>query len=533
MDHSAAQSACAGAPEKRRLLNDIYERRAKAGKLVAGVAAKSNSDLFKATGAGKPKAKRWDSHFSSECKSRLPCVLQQTAGYLKTPGLISLGGGLPSSEYFPFYECTLRVPKPPHFSEKDALSPDSLTAQTVSIGKYDVNNELSEYDLSIALNYGQSTGSPQMTRFITEHTELVSNPPYADWKVCLTVGSTSALEQTVRMLCDRGRNDSVLTEEYTFSSALETFVPQGIKAFGIKMDEEGLLPKSMDALLSSWDEKVRGARKPHLLYTVPSGQNPTGATQSLKRRREIYAVCQKHDIYIIEDEPYYFIQMPHFEGKGTPAQKSSEDIESFLAGLVPSYLSLDVDGRVLRMDSFSKVLMPGSRLGWITASAQVIERYINHAEVANHGPSGISQLMLWKLLDETWGHEGYLKWLMDLKNNYTRRRDMLLAACEQFLPKAIVSWTPPTAGMFLWLKVDHSKHPEYPRRSIEELEEEIFLQGISNGVLCTRGAWFRAEPNTPASGMFFRTTFASASEEAMATAIQRLGQAIRQSYRIE
>ncbi|KAB8239888.1 hypothetical protein BDV35DRAFT_399182 [Aspergillus flavus] len=87
--------------------------------------------------------------------------------------------------------------------------------------------------------------------------------------------------------------------------------------------------------------------------------------------------------------------------------------------------------------------------------------------------------------------------------------------------------------ILLWLKVDHSKHPEYPRRSIEELEEEIFLQGISNGVLCTRGAWFRTEPNTPASGMFFRTTFASASEEAMATAIQRLGQAIRQSYRIE
>ncbi|OGM41475.1 putative L-kynurenine/alpha-aminoadipate aminotransferase [Aspergillus bombycis] len=525
MDLSATQSACTEVPEKQRLLNEIYERRAKAGKLVAGVAAKSNSDLFKAKGSGKPKAKCWDCTIAL-CASTNRWLSQN-------PGLISLGGGLPSSEYFPFYDCTLRVPKPPHFSEKDALSPDSPTVQTVNIGKYDVNNELSEYDLSIALNYGQSTGSPQMTRFITEHTQLVSNPPYADWKVCLTVGSTSALEQTVRMLCDRGRNDSILTEEYTFSSALETFAPQGIKAFGIKMDEEGLLPESMDGLLSSWDETVRGARKPHILYTVPSGQNPTGATQSLKRRREIYAICQKHDIYIIEDEPYYFIQMPPYQGKGTPARKSPEDIESFLTGLIPSYLSLDVDGRVLRMDSFSKVLMPGSRLGWITASAQVVERYINHAEVANHGPSGISQLMLWKLLDETWGHEGYLKWLMDLKNNYTSRRDMLLAACEQFLPKTIVSWTPPTAGMFLWLKVDHSKHPEYPRRSIEELEEEIFLQGISNGVLCTRGAWFRAEPNTPASGMFFRTTFASASEEAMGTAIQRLGQAIRQSYQIE
>jgi aromatic amino acid aminotransferase I len=329
------------------------------------------------------------------------------------------------------------------------LSQNANLTQTVTIGKYDVRDGISEYDLSIALNYGQATGSPQMTRFITEHTELIFNPPYSDWQVCQTVGSTSALEQTIRMLCDRDRGDTVLTEAYTFATALETISPQGIMVAGVKMDDQGLIPDEMDKVLSSWDAESRGSRKPHVLYTVPSGQNPTGATQGAERRQAIYTICQKHNVFIIEDEPYYFLQMQPYLGKGALATEEVESLEDFLAGLVPSFISLDVDGRVLRMDSFSKVLAPGSRMGWITASKQVIQRYLRHAEVANQGPGGLAQVLLWKLLDETWGHEGYLRWLQNLKINYTRRRNMLLAACEEFLPKELVSWTPPSAGMFV------------------------------------------------------------------------------------
>jgi len=103
----------------------------------------------------------------------------------------------------------------------------------------------------------------------------------------------------------------------------------------------------------------------------------------------------------------------------------------------------------MRMDSFSKVVVPGSRVGWVTASEQVIERYLRHAEVCNQGPSGISQVVLWKLLDEQWGHEGYLKWLMHLRGEYTRRRDVMVAACDKFLPAEVVSWNAPVAGMFV------------------------------------------------------------------------------------
>ncbi|KAK4240007.1 hypothetical protein C8A03DRAFT_31847 [Achaetomium macrosporum] len=515
-------------PRERITIADIKERRAKAGRLIAPTASYSDADMFKDPSIGKPKAKRWDHHLTKESTLREPCKLKQAAKHLKQPGLISLGGGLPCPEYFPISSINLRIPVPPHFSEAATMSTPG--GEEVHIGKYDASRPDStiEYDLSIALNYGQANGSAQMTRFVTEHTELVGPPPYADWRTCLTVGSTGALEQTLRMLCDgHGRGDSLLTEEFSFSTALETAAPLGVKVVGVKMDGEGLLPESMDAILESWDPNERGgARKPHVLYTVPSGQNPTGATQGEKRRRAIYEVARKHDVFIVEDEPYYYLQMQK------PGTQPPASVEEFLEGLIPTYLSLDVDGRVLRMDSFSKVVVPGSRLGWITASEQIVERFIRHAEVANQGPSGFSQVILHKLLDERWGHEGYLRWLMNLRMEYTKRRDVMVAACEEFLPKEVVSWNPPQAGMFHWLKVDHEQHPHASTKSILENEEEIFNSCISKGVLVARGSWFRAEQDTPPSGLYFRATFAAANPRNMREAIRRLGEAIRESYKM-
>lgn len=303
------------------------------------------------------------------------------------------------------------------------------------------------YDLAIALNYAQGTGSAQMIRFITEHTELVCNPAYADWGCVLTVGSTSSLDKGLRTFCERG--DVVLAEEYTYSSAVESAAALGVNFIPIKMDSEGLLPEEMDDILNTWDEKSRGARKPHVLYTVPTGQNPTGATQSATRRKAIYKVAQKHDIYIFEDEPYFFLQMQPYTGPDSPSVPPPASNEAFLKTLVPTYLSLDVDGRVMRMDSFSKVIAPGTRVGWVTASEQIIERIVRANESSVQNPSGLSQIVLFKLLDEHWGHAGYFQWLINLRMEYTRRRDTLLDACEKFLPKDLVSWNPPAAGMFV------------------------------------------------------------------------------------
>ncbi|KAI1264123.1 aromatic amino acid aminotransferase-like protein [Xylariaceae sp. FL1019] len=514
-------------------LEGIAARRLKAGTLVAGTAAYSDSDMFKSPqSANKPKAKRWDHLLTAESLSRRPCILKEAAKHLKKPGLISLGGGLPSANNFPLEEISIKIPHPPAFDVNSVNDAKDKTA----IGKYDVRDKDGVYDLSIALNYGQSIGAAQLLRWVTEHTELVNRPPYADWRCSLSIGSTGALEQALRMFCDRNRGDSILTEEYSFSTALETIAPLGIKPFGIEMDEQGLLPEHLDDVLTKWDASVKGARKPTVLYTVPSGQNPTGATMGTERRKQVYAICQKHDVFILEDEPYYFLQMPAYDPANSAARPGAVDpsanqsTEGFLKSLIPTMLSIDVDGRVLRMDSFSKVIFPGSRAGWVTASEQIIERYIRHAECSSQGPAGTSQAILYKLVDDAWGHEGYLRWLMHTRYEYTKRRDALLDACEKHLPKDVVSWVPPACGMFHWLRVDHTRHPHAKNKSIREIEEEIFDFCIEAGVLACRGSWFRAERNTEPNSLFFRTTFAAASQSDMDVAISRFGEAVRKSF---
>src|SRR5436190_1255971 len=187
------------------------------------------------------------------------------------------------------------------------------------------------------------------------------------------------------MFCERG--DYILTEEYSFSTALETAAPMGVSACAVRMDEQGLLPGSLNELLTNWDAAVRGARKPFLLYTVPSGQNPTGATQGIERRKQVYQVAQKHDIYIVEDEPYYFLQMEPYTGSAVTRNAHPASYDTFLKSLIPSFLSLDVDGRVLRLESFSKVISPGSRVGWVVASEQLVERFVRHFECSTQNPS--------------------------------------------------------------------------------------------------------------------------------------------------
>lgn len=511
-------------------IKDIHTHRSRSGPMPPGVAPHTSSDMFKCLGSfGKPKARRWDHWISQESSSRTGSSLKNAARYLKTPGLISLGGGLPSSEYFPFERIDVKVPLAPQFSERETLE----TGVIRTAGKHDIREGKSLYDLEVCLNYGQAVGSAQILRFVTEHTEVVHKPPYADWACALSGGSTAALEMCFRIFCTRG--DYLLTEEYTFATAVETATPLGIKIAGVKMDKEGMLADDLDHVLSNWDESERSGPKPFLLYTVPTGQNPTGATQSYERRKAIYAIAEKHDLCILEDEPYYFLQMEEYVSgeKHSSVEVKSVPHDHFLNVLIPSYLSMDISGRVLRLDSFSKIIAPGSRVGWITGADQLVERFIRHSEVSTQNPSGISQILLYKLLEETWGHGGFLEWLMYIRSEYTKRRDIIVGACERHLPREIASWNPPMAGMFHWINIKWQKHPKFDGNTsltkLREIEDSIFQAAISKGVLCSLGSWFRAQKGTD-TDVFFRTTFAAAPADKVEEGITRFGEALREEF---
>jgi aromatic amino acid aminotransferase I len=168
--------------------------------------------------------------FSHEAQIRKGNSLKDAAKFLSTPGLISLGGGLPSSEYFPFEQLSMKVPAIGHFSEAETKDSGVI----ITAGKHDLAENKSNYDISTAFNYGQGAGSAQLLRWVTEHTEMVHDPPYQDWKCTMTIGSTSGLDMALRMLTRPG--DMMLSEEYTFSAAVETARPMGVRVCGVPID---------------------------------------------------------------------------------------------------------------------------------------------------------------------------------------------------------------------------------------------------------------------------------------------------------
>lgn len=282
-------------------------------------------------------------------------------------------------------------------------------------------------------------------------------------------------------------------------NAIQTARPRGLNIVPIAMDAEGMLAygdeKCLYNVLSDWNVERDGGKRPHIMYTVTMGQNPTSGLLSVKRRKEIYEVCQKFDVLIVEDDPYFYIQFPHaaneisqqwrdgelasvnhFAEQGTNYQTSlavpvrgtitngnqkytttrmkhgkSSGYE-FLDSLVPSFLSVDVDGRVIRLDTFSKTVAPGCRLGWMTAQPAFIERMLRITETSTQQPSGFVQAMVAELLigpdhKETyeamknrkkgevanvgWKMDGWVRWLDGLRGNYERRMRAMSEVLEK------------------------------------------------------------------------------------------------------
>ncbi|KAB8075192.1 pyridoxal phosphate-dependent transferase [Aspergillus leporis] len=316
----------------------------------------------------KQTSKSMGHHFSIESRGFTGSSLKKLAGQLRGRKVISLGTGRPTADFYPWESMT--------FGARTLdVRPDKGLDYT-GAAKHTITKEGGSYNLSTALNYGHSAGSPPLLQFVSKHVENVHRPPYVDWSTSLTSGSTAALEVAYRIFCNRG--DTVLTEKYTYPGAIEGAGLVGLRFEGVDMDAEGLRADSLQQALSEWD--LSRGPKPRVLYTVPTGQNPTGATQSAERRNAIYDIAEEHDLVIIEDDPYYFLRMGVYQpDHETLAQAATE---------LPSYLSLDRSGRVIRLDSTAKILAPGLRAGWVTANAQIIEKFIAYQELTTVAVSG-------------------------------------------------------------------------------------------------------------------------------------------------
>jgi DNA-binding transcriptional MocR family regulator len=324
------------------------------------------------------------------------------------------------------------------------------------------------------------------------------------------------------------------------------------------------------------------------MYTVTIGQNPTGVTLSVQRRKDIYALCSKYDVLIIEDDPYWYLQFPsavslEAEARNTtPPTPPVHKFENstgfpFLDSLVPSYLNFDYDGRVIRLDTFSKTVAPGCRLGWITAQPAIIERILRITEASTQQPSGFVQSMISELImgpqpvasefnklsrkDQAsftgWNVDGWVRWLEGLRGTYERRMNRMCTYLDdgRFRLKqgtpvktsesdwAVISKTQmyefdwPRGGMFVWVKMHFETHPLFGVISGAKLNTSLwlFLTTKPYLVLASPGPMFSPTPEiADAEGWkYYRLCFAAVSEEEVGKSSKRFTDGIKAFWLIK
>ncbi|PSR73704.1 hypothetical protein PHLCEN_2v10623 [Hermanssonia centrifuga] len=518
-------------------------------------------------------------HLSDLSRARLVSPLKGLAKYMGNPNLIALAGGMPHPSYFPFADISASALVPDSFSlestpRESALSwvwklfgagPKEKTT-TITVPKFPSHAD--DINLAVALQYGTAQGIVQLQKFLKEFVAKVYQPAYADFATLVQTGNTDGWSRTVQTLCNPG--EIFLTEEWTYPSALYSSLPYNIKPVAVAMDSEGMRADALRKVLSEWDEEARGAKRPHVMYTVPVGQNPSGATMGASRKKAIYDICVEYDVIIVEDDPYYFLQQGQYKARSERSVETvKNDGDIFLHNLAPSYLKFDYQGRVIRLDTFSKYVAPGSRLGWFTCSPLLAERLERQGETTTQAPSGLSQSLITKLLT-TWKYDGYVRWLHGLAIEYRTRRDYFIdcladefhlaksATLEQGLWKGcevhegslkpknsiimfektaiktkMFSFVPPTSGMFIWMKIHFENYPSFKAGDEATLEMQLWEKLAEAGVLVAPGWYFSAYVGeAPDAGEgHFRISFSNAEFTTMKKAVTIFGDVLRDFFK--
>ncbi|KAF4518692.1 hypothetical protein B566_EDAN002728 [Ephemera danica] len=319
------------------------------------------------------------------------------------PGTIFLGSGIPNAGTFPFGKVVIEL--------KDGVS-FSLDGKT----------------LENALQYQPTPGYIPLVQQLKELQQKVHGLRSNFWDtndLVVTTGSQDGLCKAIEMSLEDG--EPILVQEPIYSGTtaiLKAFDPRMI---AVAQDSWGVCPEKLEEALKleGTAEEIRARQK-----GVPKVRI-WGVTIPTERKKRIYEIACEYDLIILEDDPYYYL---HFEEK--------EPV---------SFLSLDTQGRVLRLDSFSKILSSGLRLGFVTGPKALVNRIELHMQASVMHASSLPQVLVSNLLKE-WGHEKLFNHFKYIQKFYKLKRDSMVAAAEKHLT-GLADWTVPTAGMFLWFKV--------------------------------------------------------------------------------
>ena len=364
--------------------------------------------------------------------------------------------------------------------------PDPTTFPATALGQ--MAEQVLGQRPELALQYGPEQGYGPLIDYLRARLAREEGLAIDRPQIMLSGGSAQALDHVCTLLTRPG--DAVLVEAPTYHETLQLFRDHGLRPLQVPIDDGGLQVEALAARLEALAREGEGAR---LLYVIPNFQNPSGITLTAERRQPILALARRFDLVVIEDDVYRDLAY----GEPVP----------------PSLFALDLEqegqeGRVLRIGSFSKILAPGVRLGWLMGPPDRIGRLIGSGLRCMGG--GANPLVANVLADYC------LAGLMEahvegLRGVYRQRRDAMLEALETYMPPG-TGWTRPGGGFFVWLRLPA------PLRAAEVAE-----RAREQGLLIPVGDPFFAEAPT---GQYLRLAFSYVTPEQIWKGILLLGQVL-------
>lgn len=331
-------------------------------------------------------------------------------------------------------------------------------------------------DRTESLSYGPNAGYPPLRNTIAHilADQGILTTPDA---IIVTSGSQQALWLVTSLLLRAG--DAVLVEAPTYPGTLSLLRALGARAVGVPVDNDGM---RVDLL-----EETLERERPRLIYTIPTFHNPTGACLSGIRRRQLIALAGRYDVPVLEDE---FVGDLRYEGHAQPALKA-----------------LDPDGRVIYISTFSKILMPGLRVGYIVAHGPVYEqllrwKYLNDIATAN---------LMQRALEAYINVGRYQAHLHRARRIYRRYRDGMVTALRRHMPPG-TEWNTPQGGLFIWLRLPDGLDAD-----------ALYPLAVQEGVDFAPGSLFFADER---KSPHLRLNFAELPEQRMDEGIRRLARAV-------
>jgi GntR family transcriptional regulator / MocR family aminotransferase len=329
-----------------------------------------------------------------------------------------------------------------------------------------------------ALDYGEPNGHAPLRETIA-HILASQGLHTQSENVLITAGSQQALSLVSQLLLKPA--DVILVESPTYSGALDLFRALGFKVVGIPVDGQGMQVETLEKLLQQ--------HHPKLIYTIPNFHNPTGTCLSSPRRHQLIILADRYNIPILEDD---FVGDLRYEGRTQPALKA-----------------LDPGGRVIYVSTFSKILMPGLRVGFLVAEGPVYKSLVNFKRVNDLATSTLVQRAL-----EAYVTVGrYQSHLRRSCQIFRKRRDAMLSAIQRHLPDDI-HLDPPQGGLFIWLQL-----PE------KVSSEKLLPVAWEEGVIFSPGSGFF--PDGVGGENWLRLNFVAQAPDQIEEGIKRLGKAMK------